>query len=823
MSSHASRAASAAEITVSRSARRTQARRRPTLLAAAVHLALAGGLLAVWQPEAQAQGAVTAAQQTPGTRAYDIPAGPLDAALARFVAESGVPLAAAPELVRGRQSRGVRGSFSAQAALDALLAGSGLEAFRQADGSYGLRPAPTGDTRRETTLAPMVVTGTALGGSALTEGSGSYTTGAITIGKTPTSLRETPHSVSVLTRQRLDDQNLTDFSQAIRNVTGLTVGTNYGPPGSGGDFISARGYDMDFQADGMNMQTQNHLTGQPDLALYDRLEVIRGPAGLFKGAGTPGPTVNLVRKRAQAPFQVSGEIGYGSWDSWRGDIDVTGALTESGNVRGRLVAVGEDRGYWLDGASADKKTLYGTLEFDLTDRMTLSLGGTWQDIEGKGLGGQTVPRNYTDGTPLGLSRSTSLQPDWSVKNSEVTEGFLELEHRLDGDGLIKGSFRRRDTSVLIRSLYINGVPKTGGGVTTVWGLQNRLGYEDNMADVFISTPFKLLGKDSNFLLGADYRDSSVLWKITSTGTLASINVFSFDPSSVPDPNFDTRNPSVTFTEQESYGLYSQLRVKPFDPLTLIAGARVSWWESKTTNRAQNRVTQNPKENGELTPYGGIVFDLMPALSIYASYAEIFQPQTQSTVSGSVLEPRIGSQIETGVKGEFFDERLNAHAAIFRIKDENRALQDPNNSNFSIAAGKVKTEGFEAEISGQFTDRWSATIGYAYNTSEYLKGSATQTGAVFSTGTPRHTYHLWTYYKFPENILPGFELGGGVRGAKGYENKDKDEYTIASLVAAYQINKHLRVALNAENIFDEKYYDRFWGAPRNYTLTLRYQY
>lgn len=302
---------------------------RPTLLTLAIHLAATGGLLLGGTSSVYAQPAADQSQQTQ-VRSYNIAAGSLDSVLTHFAAESGVLFASQPELVQGKHSPGLQGSHDAQTALSLLLAGTGLQAQLNAQGQYVLR-----EIKDVASLPTMTISGKAPGST--TEGTGSYTTYS-----TSTSTRlnlsplETPQSVSVLTRQRMDDQKLDNLPDALNAVTGITVKT----PSPGGDSpqIWARSSTIrNFQIDGVptSASLSHYLQST---AMYDRIEVARGATGLMNGLGYPSATINMIRKRPTASPQASISAEAGNWDRYGSGVGVSGPLTESGNFRGRVVA-----------------------------------------------------------------------------------------------------------------------------------------------------------------------------------------------------------------------------------------------------------------------------------------------------------------------------------------------------------------------------------------------------------------------------------------------------------------------------------------------------
>ncbi len=773
-------------------------------------------------------------------QSYDIPAGALAGALNRFAEASKIKLFYDSSLTNGRSTAGLKGSFSTTEALSRLLTGSGL-AFRQTGtGAYTLEQAPqvSGDAVQ---LGPVRVEGSAGTGEGdimlsrdpgATEGTKSYTTHALTVGKTPASIRETPQSVSVITRQRIEDQNFTDVSDALRFSTGLTLQS------VGGVYTEhsalARGASADYQLDGMN-QNVDSRAAQFDLAIYDRVEVLRGPAGLFRGAGSAGATINLVRKRALADFYVGATAGGGSWGSYRAEGDITGALTASGNIRGRLVGVTEDRGSHLDGVDNKKHLIYGTVEFALAADTTISLGTTYQHAKMDYFYG--LPAFATGQLP-DVSRSKSYVAPWANGTLDNLEMFGELEHRLTNGGTIKATLRRSESNRSSQTLFSGG-GLDARGMQALSSNKERIENDNIAADAFIDTPFSAFGSAHNFLIGADFQDYSQSTKRRAFQAFPRVNFFTFDPATIPEPNFNAQ-PLVgdSLSKVRSYGIYSQLRLKPVQPLTIIGGMRLSWREVTNADYLTNTNSAGPDVKGKLTPYAGITLDVLRDWSIYGSYAEVFQPQSATTVAGVLLDPITGRQYEVGIKGELLDQRLNVSAALYRTVRSNEALADPANPGFSIAGGKRRAQGFEFEVSGELTPGLNMTLGYAYNETKVIVAALSQIGQVYAPTTPKHNFTLWANYSFPAaSILSGVEAGAGLRANSSFYSQvgtvrfAAESYTVASLQLGYNFNEHVKLTANVENLFDETYFakvgsataNNYYGAPRSAMATLRVKY
>lgn len=659
-----------------------------------------------------------------------------------------------------------------------------------------------------------------------TEHTGSYTSRKVAIGKTPLSIKETPNSVTVITRQRLDDQNITSVPDALKYTTGVSVQRFDGAGFFNNYYV--RGYQVDaIQLDGLPIGNTGNVT-EVDTGVYDRIEVLRGPAGLYQGAGEPGAAINLARKRAQAQAQVRGAASVGSWDAYRVELDGTSALNDSGSLRGRAVAVVDDRQSYKDVVDGRKQVLYGTLEYDFDPATTLSVGATRQEIDS--VIDQGLPA-YANGRLLDVSRSTFIGGDWNTLDTDFTDAFAEVEHRLDAGGQLKVAARHIERDMMYRGARANSAVNAAG-ITNLQTGQYSPDREDWTFDAYADLPFDAFGRRHNVIVGADWRKQEEDAKTSSFANTSTMNVF--------DPNHDVRHPSLPFngrtvTETEQYGTYSQLRLKVLDDVTAIAGGRLTWWKSDTANKVSG-VASDYDQTREFTPFAALVYDVTREIALYTSYSDIFKPQSETNSAGEQLKPRTGKQYEVGMKGEFANGLLNTQLAAFRIEDENRAIPDTNSAvpNASMAAGKVRSQGWEFEVGGQLAPGWDASFGYTRVDTEYLKGTAAQEAQAFSPATPRHSANLWTHYTFGQGALQGFSIGGGARAVSsfyatsGSVRIEADSYTVVAAQVGYQFNERWSANLTADNLLDEKYYEKvsgptrqsFYGAPRSLMLAVK---
>ncbi len=652
--------------------------------------------------------------------------------------------------------------------------------------------------------------------------------GVTTLGKMPLTLRETPQSVSVIDRERIEQQNLFSLDEVMQQATGVTVQpfqlltTAY----------YVRGFKINsFELDGVPAMLGETAGSPQDMAVYERVEILRGANGLLHGSGNPAATVNLVRKRPQREFAASTTLSAGSWDRYRGEVDVGGPLTASGNVRGRVVAAYEDRDYFYDIGKQDTQLLYGVSEFDLTPDTLLTVGAQYQTIDSvTNMAGVPMAK---DGSNLNLPRSTYLDVDWDRFKWTTRRVFGSLEQQLPNDWKAKVAAEYQDADSRLRYAGAYGAidPLTGDG-GQLMGAAYKFESTQKSVDASLTGPFSLFGRRHELLLGSNYSQGETEQRTANFTTPVStpVNVYRWDPHSVPKPGIGAYS-SPGSTTTTSKGVYALTRFKLLDPLTLVVGGRANWWD-------QDAPRGRFKPGRETTPYGGLIWDFAQNWSWYASYAEVYQPQTGQTWSGELLKPVEGKTYETGIKGELADGRLNVSLAAFRIDLENNPQVDPEHpsvgpTTYYISGGKVRSEGFELEGTGYITPNWSLFAGYTYTTTEYLKDTLSNSGERYAAFTPRHMLRLWTQYELPWQERR-WSVGGGVQAQSDYSAQSgsvtmaQGGYALLNARVAYRIDEHWTASLNGNNLADRKYYQSLsnpnwnnrYGEPRSLNMTLR---
>lgn len=767
----------------------------------------------------------------------NIPQQSLSEALLTLASQTHLQVFFTPDVVQGLTAPPVLGRMTAQDALNALLKGSGVTYRREGSGVTLSRG--TGDA---TQLKPITVVG---GRSANTEQSGSYTTpmtGAAT--GLSLSLRETPQSVSVVTRQFMDDQNLQTLVEVLKTAPGIAVtqldSERY-------TFYS-RGFSIDnIQYDGIPTSLLGSGDSEIDPIFYDRIEIVRGAAGLMSGAGQPSASINLVRKRANSKtFAGEVNISAGSWNNRRASVDLSVPVTAEGNVRARVVAAQENKDSFIDGYSRKRSTLYGVVDVDLTPATTISVGGSYQksDVQGATYGG--LPFWYSNGTAIdwkSKGRSFSIWPKWSTEEVQTHTLFANLDHQFANGwtGKIAATYRKQDLA--FQRLFAWGFPDITTGLMTAnpSRVQFPATSHQKGIDLNLAGPFSLAGRTHEAVVGLGYADEErTTLRRGAADSPAALSLF--DWQNYPEPAaWGAEVMSEQYSRKQT-GAYGALRLSLADPLTLIIGGRYNQWHR--SGLGYNRANPYDYKQNKLTPYAGLVYDLNRDLSVYASYTSIFNPQNYRTRNGDFLDPLQGDSYELGIKGEFLNGALNASLAVFNIKQDNYAQVDPGykvpgtTANAYVGAKGVTTRGIEVELSGEIQPGWNV----AFNATHFRATDANGDNA--ATASPRTVARLFTAYRLPGDWHK-LTIGGGVNWQSkvhnptgvyhddaplGVGNYEQQAYALVNLMGRYDFSRQLSLQVNVNNLFDKWYQSAVnfneqlvWGAPRNVMATLRYKF
>ncbi|MBL8265175.1 TonB-dependent siderophore receptor [Steroidobacter sp.] len=784
----------------------------------------------------------------------DVPAGNLAEALTILSKQANVDLVYQARHIERFQTRGVRGQLTVREAVQKLLEGTPL--LMSTDESSGAMMIVDPDKTGATSSAPGYIDEVMVHGRTITD--------PILSSRTGETVKDRPQSVSVVTREQMEEQNLNSVASVLEQTTGVTV-VNQSNTNS---FIYSRGFAIDsFQIDGGSpIRVNIGYSQMADMAMYEQVEVVRGADALFSGNGEPGGTVHLVRKRPTAEPQVSVSASLGRWDNYRGELDAAGPIAWDGRIRGRVVYMQEKSRSFQEsiGDSRDRSLVYGVLEADLTPTTLLAVGGNYDNSHAP-YAGFGLPR-FGDGSDLGLSRGVVFTADWSKLDSTGASAFARLEQQLgDRWSLRLNTMRdRRDTdyNFLVSFSAVNPVTSAINMIGAS-GINRSV---QDVADITLRGSFDLWGGTHRVAIGADWLDNNIRapsWFLDDQPA----NAFAFNPSAFADPGrtaFPQRNDSFG---QKQNGIYANISLQVLQPMRLLAGARYSNFESWNDGRALgvggetlSLTLRRSQERNVVTPYFGLTYELPSSWVAYGNYSEVFQSQSSSLsgpLPGRPLDPMTGEMLEFGIKGDLGRGRAATQMSVYQIERVNQAVLDSSyapgagalgSSCCYLAQGVIESRGADLEISGRLHNRWNLIGGYTYNENEYKSGYRTDLGTSYMPRTPAHLFKLWSTYQFA-GALDGLKVGGGlnaqsrtsvvgslatydpVTGAVQTSTPyrfHQDPYATVSLRGEYSFNDTWSVALNLTNLFDRTYYrtlgdtrrGNWYGEPRSFVVSLK---
>lgn len=681
-----------------------------------------------------------------------------------------------------------------------------------------------------------------------TEGKDSYTTDATnTATRMVLSPRETPQSVTVITREQMEDFGLNSVAEVMQRTPGVTVNAQDTERLQ----FFARGFEItNFLYDGMPSMRNSSLgkqAAQADTFIYDRVEVLRGASGLLHGIGNPSATINLVRKKPTRDF--SGQVGVeaNSWNGYRGELDVGGPIDGNDKVRARFVSAYEQGESFLDHYENEKQVFYGVIEGDISDSTMITLGMDYMDYDPEGSTWGGIPLFYSDGGIADLDRDTNPATDWSSWAQDARTAFMHLEHQFDSGwyGKLAYTYQENNYDAQLASAGGGTLNRDGSGKTLWSGRFQEEKHQDTF-DLYANGPFELFGRQHELVVGASHsrakRDYTGQPALNFDNTLD--NLFTWDGNRAK-PAWGANNAEEKELIEQT-GFYATARFKPTDSLAVITGGRVVDWERSRSGfnwagpfPAHER---HFEENGEVVPFAGVVYDLNQHHSVYASYTSIFQPQTARDIDNRVLDPEEGNSYEAGLKSEFRDGRVNTTVAVFRTDQDNLAESTgqpipggPANSVAYRAVDGAQTNGFDLEASGEILPRWQLLAGYTYRITEDPEGDE------LNTTSPEDMLRLSTRYRF-NGSLDGLTLGTSIAwqnktyafvtrpGQSGDFKFVQDAYTLVDLMARYQFSPALSVTANVSNLTDETYFNNlgfynggYYGDGRKASLKLNYRF
>lgn len=783
---------------------------------------------------------------------YQIPAGDLDQVLTRFAAQAGISLAFDQALVRSTQSGGLQGMYSIEAAFNDLLGNTPYQVQKNNQGYILItKPKQNTQARDMGQLKPIDVAANSSRGAVPNDSNAvqlpvitvnAAQNNKVTLGKAEQSIKEIPQSITVVNREQLDKQNLTDLSTALEKVAGISVWQGSVFDNS---FIS-RGLEVtNIRVDGISSALKLQ-----DLSQFEQIEVLRGADSLFSGNGEASASINLVRKKPLKENQIAVELSAGSWENYRASIDITGPIAFDGALRGRLVGTWNDQDFFYAVAEKNRRSVYGILEYDILTTTTASIGFSYDKLQGKQdwIG---LPR-YIDGSDIGFDRKTSFVTNWANIEAESTQYFAGIQHDFNEDWKLKFNITKESM------LKLNEYPRLGGSVdpktniTQLAFIKNGGEPDSWVGDINVQGKFNLFGKQHSTVFGIDYQDKKDPFHYMSDPLqYYDLNIFEFDPNMEYKAVHGYSPNRTLYTKQLGY--YATVKWQLTNPLKLITGARLNNYDFHQIS-GTGVTTYDYEDNNVFIPFVGLTYDITPDWLIYASTAETFKSQANLLdVNKKPLDPITGRNYEIGIKGELWDGQGNLSLSTYRTERKNQGnllysetIEDGNGSSCCYVGGHAVTmSGLDFELTGEILPNLTGSIGYTYfdNKDQFNAISWRK------ITTPRHTLKAWLDYKL-EDWTVGINVSAqSEQQATGSTPTTYDESTgkwggpyvdyhfkspsraVWGTQVSYQINPNLHAAFRVNNLFDKVYWQtigdtegyNWYGEPRNFMLTLRAKY
>lgn len=656
--------------------------------------------------------------------------------------------------------------------------------------------------------------------------------------KTPMSIRETPQAISVITDESIEARFAQDTLSAIELSSGVSPGAvapgAFAGRGFRGDRFAMRGQQGSVRSDGFAF---GGSLSSFDPAVFERIEVVKGPAG-FYGQGSLGGFINLVRKKPKEKFAASVSAQAGSFDTYRADVDVTGPLNDSRSIIGRINAGYSDAGSFVDGVETQNRLIAPSIEARIGERTRVLLQLWFQGtdyvpnpgiptrLQGDRLEPAHVPRSLFFGVP---SKEKSTE--------EILDAIVQVDHNLSDRWLASLLFQRGtdDTKLIFDNYGFD----FGAGDTYMYANTQQVKQDRWAGELRLAGSFDAFGREHQVLFGLERNrlENDYKGRYTYLGR-ANLYAGNFADAGVgTDDNLKPYANALSTTSSKA--VYAQTVLSVAERTRLLISARYDWVDSDQNDRF--RSTLSAESSHALTNRIGLSRDFTDNITGYVVWAQSFTPVSGMSRSGSMLKPETGDGYEAGLKTEWLDRRLDATLSVYQQDLTNRPLTDPNNGpgqSFSISAGLHRTRGIEAEINGAPLPGLTLGLAATWMTNEFLDRRDPNFG-LSTDDSIDHQFSANASYELQSGALQGLRFGAtmvsyGDRayiGRRGIGQVYADGYERLDLSVGYNGFRNVELSLHVRNVLDETYLERasgtlifnnFYGAPRAVLARVKYR-
>ncbi|TDV59529.1 TonB-dependent siderophore receptor [Pseudomonas sp. LP_7_YM] len=802
---------------------------RPSLLAVAVALAA---------PLASTQS--MAASQASSVRAYNLPAASLSTTLTQIASQAGLALSLDPTLAAGRTSSPVQGQFDAPGALSQALRGTGLQLSQTSAGTYSLIAAPEGVMALpETSIQGRQEAVESAWGPV--EGYAATRTAAGT--KTDTALAEAPRSISVATRQQMQDRGVQNLDDAVKYMPGI-VSSSFGSD-TRADWLRVRGFEPTQFLDGLPLAKGVYANPKLETWDLDRVALLRGPASSVYGQTPPGGLLDMVSRRPQAETNHEIELQYGSDNHRQIDFASTGKIDDEGQFLYSLSGVLRDSDTQVDHIGNKRYNIAPSLTWNIDSdtKLTFLSQFTRDDT---GTTSQFYPIQGTKiSMPFGdVSHHKNLgDPKWEYYDRTYYALGYAFEHRFNDTWQFRQNLRYTKSDLSFQAITPGSYPFTQiddqGNLASRTTTSTDEDISQFAVDNNLQGNFNTGSIAHTLLIGLDQQRNNTNYT-SIFGTAPGINVnnpvyglpITRPPRSSAFYDYDQKTVQT--------GAYVQDQIA-LDQWRLTLGGREDWVHTGTKffNKADATNTERDK-NFSGNAAVSYVFD--SGLVPYLSYAESFQPTSNATASPTdSFKPTEGKQWELGIKYQPPGSKTLLSAAVYDLTQKNVSVTSTNSGGVSITSqtGEVKVKGLELEAVSDVTDNLKVIAAYTLAKSEVQKGEFKGNRLQLM---PNQQASLWTDYTWHEGALDGFGIGGGVRyTGNTYGDQANtwlgkaDAYTVVDASVHYELGRVINtlkgttVSVKATNLFDKDYistcdsYYCYYGDQRSVVASVNYKW
>jgi iron complex outermembrane receptor protein len=799
---------------------------RPSLLAVAI--ALCAPL---------ASSPLIAAEQASSVRAYDLPAAPLASTLNQIASQAGLALSLNPSLAAGKTSAPVKGQFDAVGALREALRGSGLQLEQSSAGTYSLVAIPEGVLA----LPETAVIGVENTESAWGPVDGYLATRTAAGTKTDTALVEAPRSISIATRQQMDDRNVQNLDDAVRYMPGI-VASSYGSD-TRADWLRVRGFEPTQFLDGLPLPKGVYANPKQETWNLERLALLRGPASSVYGQTPPGGLLDMVSRRPTAQDSHEIELQYGSDNQRQINFASTGKIDDAGQFLYSLSGVVRDSGTQIDHVDNKRYNIAPSLTWNIDDDTSFTLL-TQFTRDDTGITSQFLPVQGTKiDMPFGkVSHHKNLgDPDWEFYDRTYYALGYAFEHRLNDVWQFRQNLRYTKSDLSFQALTVGSYPFTqvdnqgnvGRTSTTVDEDISQFAVDNNFQADFATGDVR-----HTLLLGLDHQRSNTNYtSIFGDGLTTNVNNPIYGQPIVRPP----RSSAFYDYDQKTHqtGVYVQDQMA-LDQWRLTLGGREDWVHTGTTFFNKGDAT-NTERDKAFSGNAAISYVFDSGFVPYLSYAESFQPTTGALASSTEsFKPTEGKQWELGVKYQPPGSKTLLSAAVYDLTQKNVSVTTTVGSTpITSQTGEVKVKGLELEAVSDVTDNLKIIAAYTLAKSEVQKGDFKGNRLQL---IPNQQASLWADYTWHNGVLDGFGLGAGARytgntygdQANTFLGK-ADAYTVFDAAVHYDLGrldnslKGASLALNATNLLDKDYISTcdsfycYYGDQRSVVASATYKW